>query len=76
MEVAAGIAADADIFIVAGTSMVVYPAAGLIDYVKPEVPKYVVDPNKPQLTRFRNVTFITEKASTGMLKLRDLLQTK
>jgi NAD-dependent deacetylase len=73
MEVAADIAADADVFIVAGTSMVVYPAAGLIDFVRPEVPKYVIDPNQPQLTHVRNVKFFTEKASTGMMKLRDLL---
>jgi NAD-dependent deacetylase len=73
MEVAADIAADADVFIVAGTSMLVYPAAGLIDFVRPEVPKYVIDPNKPQLTHVRNVEFFTEKASTGMMKLRDLL---
>src|SRR5437868_7016877 len=45
MEVAAGIASKADIFLVVGTSMVVYPAAGLIDYVGSEVPKYIVDPN-------------------------------
>jgi NAD-dependent deacetylase len=61
------------VFIVAGTSMVVYPAAGLIDFVRPEVLKYVIDPNKPQLTHVRNVEFFTEKASTGMMKLRDLL---
>jgi NAD-dependent deacetylase len=73
MEVAAGIAAEADIFVVAGTSMVVYPAAGLIDYVRSEVPKYVIDPNKPQLTHVGNVQFFTEKASTGMVKLRDAL---
>jgi NAD-dependent deacetylase len=73
MEVAADIAAAADVFIVAGTSMVVYPAAGLIDFVRPEVLKYVIDPNKPQLTHVRNVEFFTEKASTGMMKLRDLL---
>jgi NAD-dependent deacetylase len=76
MEVAAVLAADADIFVVAGTSMVVYPAAGLIDYVRPEAPKYIVDPNKPQLTYVRNVTFFSEKASTGMVKLRDLLLNK
>jgi NAD-dependent deacetylase len=76
MEVAAGIAAEADIFVVAGTSMVVYPAAGLIDYVRPEVNKYVIDPNKPQLTYIRNVHFFTEKASTGMVKLRDILLAK
>ena len=73
MEVAAEIAGDADILIVAGTSMVVYPAAGLVDYVRPEVPKFVVDPNKPQLSYISNVQYFTEKASTGMLKVRDLL---
>jgi NAD-dependent deacetylase len=73
MEVAAEIAGDADIFIVAGTSMVVYPAAGLVDYVRPEVPKFVVDPNKPSLTYVKNVQYFTEKASTGMIKVRDLL---
>ena len=73
MEVAAEIAGDADIFIVAGTSMVVYPAAGLVDYVRPEVPKFVVDPNKPQLTYAKNVQYFTEKASTGMMKVRDIL---
>jgi NAD-dependent deacetylase len=73
MEVAAGIASDADIFIVAGTSMVVYPAAGLVDYVRPEVPKYVVDPNKPQLTYAQNVHYFTEKASTGMARVQEIL---
>jgi len=73
MEVAAEMAGDADIFIVAGTSMVVYPAAGLVDYVRPEVPKFVVDPNKPSLTYVKNVQYFTEKASTGMPKVRDIL---
>lgn len=44
MEVAADIASEADVFLVVGTSMVVFPAAGLIDYVRDRVPKYVVDP--------------------------------
>lgn len=73
MEIAAEIAGTADIFIVAGTSMVVYPAAGLVDYVRPGVPKFVVDPNKPQLTYVSNVQYFTEKASTGMAKVQDLL---
>lgn len=73
MEVAAEIAGEAEVFIVAGTSMVVYPAAGLVDYVRPEVPKFVVDPNKPQLTYVSNVQYFTEKASTGMAKVKDIL---
>lgn len=73
IEVAAGIAAEADVFIVAGTSMVVYPAAGLVDYVRAEVAKFVVDPNKPQLSYVQNVQYFTEMASTGLAKVRDIL---
>lgn len=73
MEVAAAYASDADVFVVAGTSMAVYPAAGLISYVKAEVPKYVVDPNKPTISYVSNVHFIAEKASTGMVKLMNKL---
>ncbi len=70
MEVAASIAQQSDIFLVVGTSMVVYPAAGLIDYVLPEVPKYIVDPNVPNVRSVPNLHFISEKASTGMEKLQ------
>jgi len=73
MEVAANIANHADYFIVAGTSMLVYPAAGLIEYVRREVPKYIVDPNRPQVAAGPNVHFITEKASVGMQIVKDLL---
>lgn len=73
MEVAAEIAGEADYFIVAGTSMLVYPAAGLIEYARHEVPKYIVDPNKPQVSVGPNVHFIAEKASTGMMKVKEML---
>ena len=73
IEVAADIASQADIFLVVGTSMVVYPAAGLIDYVPSEVKKYVVDPKKPEILRVANLEFIAEKASVGMEKLKNLL---
>ncbi|HWA32919.1 MAG TPA: NAD-dependent deacylase [Cyclobacteriaceae bacterium] len=73
MEVAAGIAQQADIFLVVGTSMVVYPAAGLIDYVSSDVPKYIVDPNVPSLRSVPNLHFIAEKASCGMEKVRERL---
>lgn len=66
MEVAASMAAEADIFLVVGTSMVVYPAAGLIDYVPSEVPKFIVDPKVPEVRQFPNLHFIPEKASVGM----------
>lgn len=74
MEVAARVAARADIFLVVGTSMVVYPAAGLIDYVPAEVPKFVVDPKKPEIVHVDNIEFITEKASTGMERVRERLR--
>ncbi len=73
IEVAADIASGADIFLVVGTSMVVYPAAGLIDYVPGHVKKYVVDPRKPEILHVPNLEFITEKASVGMEKLKKLL---
>jgi NAD-dependent deacetylase len=75
MEVAARITARADIFLVVGTSMVVYPAAGLIDYVPDQVKKYVVDPKKPDLLHIPNLEFIAEKASIGMERVRQLLVT-
>ncbi len=70
MEVAAKLANEADVFIVAGTSMLVYPAAGLIEYVRYEIPKFIVDPNKPDVRGGANIHFITEKASTGMEKVK------
>jgi NAD-dependent SIR2 family protein deacetylase len=60
------VASTADIFLVAGTSMLVYPAAGLIDYVRPEIPKYVIDPKVPEVRHSPNLHFIPEKASVGM----------
>jgi NAD-dependent deacetylase len=73
MEVAAVQASKADIFLVVGTSMVVYPAAGLIDYVPYETLKYVVDPNIPDIRPMPYLTTIADKASTGMKKIKDLL---
>jgi NAD-dependent deacetylase len=75
MEVAARCASQADIFLVVGTSMVVYPAAGLIDYVPFEAMKYVVDPNLPDIRQTAFLKMIQEKASTGMEKVRtELMQ--
>ena len=73
MEVATDIASGADIFLVVGTSMVVYPAAGLIDYVPDHVKKYVVDPKKPDILHVPNLEFIAEKGSTGMQKVKEIL---
>ena len=69
MDAAAQLASSADVFVVVGTSMVVYPAAGLIDYVPIDTPKYVVDPKLPNLLHIPNVVGIEEKASIGMEKV-------
>ncbi len=62
---AAQIASKADIFAVIGTSLNVYPAAGLIDYVPSHVPIFLIDPNTVNACR-RKVTFIKEPASKGV----------
>lgn len=73
MEQAAAEAVSADVFIIVGTSLVVYPAAGLLDYVPSHVPVYVVDPNLPPVSRRPNLHLIGEKASTGLSRLADEL---
>jgi len=70
---AAAICEKADYLIVVGTSLVVYPAAGLLDYVPLTIPKFVIDPKKPDVTFYKNMTFIEEKATTGMVKVKELL---
>ncbi len=76
IEEAIEITANADIFVVAGTSMVVYPAAGLIDYVRPGVPVFLIDPNDVQVPYGRNIEVIKEKASLGVQQLISILKLK
>lgn len=73
MEEAARYAHAADIFIVVGTSLQVYPAAGLINYVPREVPKYVIDPNMPYIEPTANLHLIEEIGSIGMQQVYDEL---
>jgi NAD-dependent deacetylase len=73
IENAAPIVNDCDIIVVVGTSLVVYPAAGLLNVTKPGTPKYLVDPIKPQGINLADIHFIEEKASTGVQKLITLL---
>ena len=61
-----------DILVIIGTSMVVYPAAGLINYIRPNTPIYIVDPGNPEMDK-TNVTFINKKATTGTEELVGLL---
>ncbi|MBC3785822.1 SIR2 family NAD-dependent protein deacylase [Spirosoma utsteinense] len=73
MDVALEATAQADILIVVGTSLNVYPAAGLA-YAAPDgVPLYIVDPNTPTMHKRANVTFITEPATIGLTALAEQL---
>lgn len=63
---------EADIFIIIGTSLNVYPAAGLIHYVRPEVPVYLIDPN-PVSAGSRQIVQIQKGASEGMKELTKTL---
>jgi NAD-dependent deacetylase len=71
LETAAKEVMRADIFIVVGTSLQVYPAAGLIDYAADEIPKYLIDPNIPYVSPRQNLYLIEEKASVGLPRVVD-----
>jgi NAD-dependent deacetylase len=75
ITVAAEECQQADIFVIIGTSLAVYPAAGLIHYVRPNVPVYIIDPN-PISAGGRNITQIQKGASAGMRELSELLMKK
>ncbi len=66
IERAAEICRKADTFIVIGTSLVVYPAAGLVHYTDFTVHKYVIDQSIPKINSMQNVQYIEKKASEGM----------
>lgn len=73
-EVAATVAGEADIFVVIGTSLAVYPAAGLVSFARPGNPVYIIDPVMPEIRLKKNMEYIQEKATTGMAKLADILK--
>jgi len=72
IEEAIAITQQADIFVVIGTSLNVYPAAGLLNYVSKNTPLFLIDPNPVNV--YVNVTFIQEKASRGVEILKEKLQ--
>ncbi|MBC7774630.1 MAG: NAD-dependent deacylase [Phycisphaerae bacterium] len=77
LEPAADLAEQADIFLIIGTSLQVYPAAGLMHYARRHIPFYYVDP-RPQLnfelSAMPNLTVIEEPASTGVRKAEQLIR--
>lgn len=74
-ERAAEIAQTADVMVVVGTSLGVYPAASLVRYVRSDIPIYVVDPGNPDTAGIRNpLTLIRKRAAEGMPELAALLR--
>jgi NAD-dependent deacetylase len=76
LEPAAAIVSAADIVVIIGTSMQVYPAAGLVGYALPGAPIYYIDPNPAinyELGKMKNLEVLAEMASTGVRKVVDVL---
>lgn len=73
ISVAAEAVTTADILIIIGTSLVVYPAAGLVQYAKHDVPIYLIDPKEVMNAHSGRVTHIQKGAGAGMHELFDLL---
>ncbi|MCI6617327.1 MAG: NAD-dependent protein deacylase [Prevotella sp.] len=65
---------QADVFVIVGTSLNVYPAAGLVAYVRPGVPVYLIDPEPVTAAGRRDVVMIRKGASEGMRELCGLLR--
>ncbi|HEY0612413.1 MAG TPA: NAD-dependent deacylase, partial [Chitinophaga sp.] len=64
---------EADVFVVVGTSLNVYPAAGLLNYVGEEVPKYVIDKSIPVIGDIAGLHLIEKPATEGVVELSKLL---
>jgi NAD-dependent deacetylase len=75
MDDALMLASQADIFVVIGTSLVVYPAASIVNYVAPSIPILVVDKKVPKVNR-NDVTYIEKPATEGMEELKNILLEK
>ena len=73
IEPAAEAVEQADIFVIVGTSLNVYPAAGLVRYTRPGVPVYLIDPAEVKIAKSASLTVIQDVASRGVEKLCRLL---
>lgn len=74
IEEAVPIVHQAEIFVVVGTSLVVYPAAGLVNYARTEIPKYIVDKRIPYTSYVSNITAIEKPATEGVKELLEMLR--
>lgn len=73
IEPAAEMVADADLFAVVGTSLVVYPAAGLVNCTRPDTPVFVVDKKIPSIKAGNRLKIFEQPATEGMVALQSLL---
>ena len=73
MPEAAEVAQSADVFAVVGSSLVVYPAAALVQYVPHDTPIFVVDPKDVAVPTWRAISFIKENATTGVPKMLEAI---
>ncbi len=76
IEQAIEIVRQADIFAVVGTSLVVYPAAGLVGFIREETPVYIIDKKLPLLNSGNNITRIERPATEGVKEMAELLRRK
>lgn len=73
IEPATAITETADVFVVVGTSLQVYPASGLVLYAPRYCPKYIIDPMVPEMQRIQNLVAIEKGASEGLEELKKIL---
>ena len=76
MEEAMEIVSTADIFVVIGTSLQVYPAAGLVDFVSANCKVFLIDPSSPAVRLNKKVVYILENATSGMITLGKMLKSE
>ena len=74
IEAAVEVVKRADIFVVAGTSLVVYPAAGLVNYAPRGIPKFILDKKIPYTSSVQNLTAIEKPATEGIGELLEKLE--
>jgi NAD-dependent deacetylase len=74
IEKAVELVRSADIFLIVGTSLVVYPAAGLVNYAPYPIPKFIVDKRIPYTSSLYNLTVIEKAATEGVRELQELLR--
>ena len=73
IEEAVPVVHNADIFVVVGTSLVVYPAAGLVTVADASIPKFIVDKKIPYTSSVYNLTAIEKPATEGVKELKRIL---